>query len=504
MYTGRGVITSSLANTPCANLGVDGVLEKLKTTLGTSGALDSVISILKSYVAQNYDFGTVYAYLRPFWNDNDIATIEHKLRTREEEDMKMRRDMLNHDRITTRRVPPRRVWDLYANRVVSYWVADRHPWGISHAWVEEKDRMDVMTPINGYEWPVPMPKDADLDLIRIEMLNHGAKYAWLDILCLRQEGGKNEHLRVDEWKLDVPTIGWVYWGTDVVCYFNGLGRPLNLTPDYFESDRCWFRRAWTLQEITSGPIIGGETGNDIVEKEVRKIFDERLARLRKIRQRDMALELVLEMQNRVSTKSVDKVAGLAHLLYPDSIPIYDAEMSDGDAWEVLMDAMSSGSRAEFLFHFPEPGRGNKCWRPSWEQIMTLKHFEPYPSSWSGHVQKTEGTDTNWFEGYCIDSADVWGLAEGLTEESSRRGEMVINDTAGWPHMLEIVAMHTYPIPDGSYALIGCDVLDFDDVWVVGWRTEDGKFERLSVFRSAATGTVKLVQLGLRKVKIFLC
>ncbi len=53
----------------------------------------------------------------------------------------------------------------------------------------------------------------------------------------------------------------------------------------------------------------------------------------------MALELVLEMQNRVSTKSVDKVAGLAHLLYPDSIPIYDEEMSDADAWEVLMDAI---------------------------------------------------------------------------------------------------------------------------------------------------------------------
>ncbi len=277
MYTGRGVITSSLWPTPpVPTLGVDGVLEKLKTTLGTSYALDSVISILESYVAQNYDFGTVYAYLRPFWNDNDIATIEHKLRTREEEDMKMRRDMLNHDRITTRRVPPRRVWDLYANRVVSYWVADRHPWGISHAWVEEKDRMDVMTPINGYEWPVPMPKDADLDLIRIEMLNHGAKYAcWIFCVCGRRVGRTSICAWMNgSWMC--PTIGWVYWGTDVVCYFNGLGRPLNLTPDYFKSDRCWFRRAWTLQEITSARSLVGRLGKTIVEKEVRKMFDERL------------------------------------------------------------------------------------------------------------------------------------------------------------------------------------------------------------------------------------
>ncbi len=26
----------------------------------------------------------------------------------------------------------------------------------------------------------------------------------------------------------------------VVCYFNGLGRPLDLTLDDFKSDRCWF------------------------------------------------------------------------------------------------------------------------------------------------------------------------------------------------------------------------------------------------------------------------
>lgn len=52
-----------------------------------------------------------------------------------------------------------------------------------------------------------MPKDTNLDLIRIELLNTGANYAWLYVLCLRQEGGESEHLRLEEWKLDVPTIG---------------------------------------------------------------------------------------------------------------------------------------------------------------------------------------------------------------------------------------------------------------------------------------------------------
>lgn len=100
-----------------------------------------------------------------------------------------------------------------------------------------KDRIDVMTPINGNEWPVPIPKDTDLDLVRIEMLNLGAEYVWLDVLCLRQRGGRGEDIRGEEWKLDVPTIGHVYRITEkVVCYFSGLGRPLSFTAADFESD----------------------------------------------------------------------------------------------------------------------------------------------------------------------------------------------------------------------------------------------------------------------------
>ncbi|KAK0447547.1 hypothetical protein EV421DRAFT_147366 [Armillaria borealis] len=309
-YTGRKVVPSALANTLCVDLGVDGVLDTLNTMLGTSYTLDSVISVLNPYVAQGFDFGTTYAYLRPFWDG--IHTIEHRLRTREDEDKEMRRNMLVDGKITTAIVPPRRVWDLYANRVVPYWVAlrlGRERWyGISHAWVGDEDRMSIMTPINGKEWPVPMPKDGSLDLVRIEMLNVGAEYAWLDILCLRQEGGRGEHLRTEEWKLDVPTIGAMYDWDPVVCYFNGLGQPLHLTPSYFESDRCWFRRAWMLQEITENPIIGGETGNEyVMDEEVQKRFDEQLAWLRDIREWDMTLDILSEMRNRAFIRFRDRI-----------------------------------------------------------------------------------------------------------------------------------------------------------------------------------------------------
>ncbi|KAK0429886.1 hypothetical protein EV421DRAFT_1940574 [Armillaria borealis] len=435
------------------------------------------VLILESNVAQNYDFGTVYAYLCPYWNE--VATIQHTLRNKEEEDREIRRKVFIQDRIPMWNVQPQRVWDLYANRVVPYWVADDYPWGISHAWVDKKDHMDVMTPINGYEWPVPMPKDANLDLIRIEMLNLGVEYAWLDVLrtqlntCMQMSNAefswpKGEHLRVEEWKLDVPTIGWVYRPPpEVVCYLNRLGRPLHLTLGDFESDRCWFRRTWTLQEITDDAIIAGETGDDVMEKEVQKMFDEQLARLRKIREWSFALELVSEMWNWVSTKSLDKVAGLAYLLYPEFIPIYDAEKSDANAWEVLIDAMSPVCRAEF-FYFPEPGMGRKCWRPSWRQIMMLKHSVPYSFLLPGKVDQTEGTDADWYEGYCIHSADVRGLDDGLKEEKPRQGEMVFNDATGLPHTLKLVATHTYPIPDGLYALIGCSFDRSSDVWVIGW------------------------------------
>ncbi|KAK0230074.1 hypothetical protein IW262DRAFT_1520780 [Armillaria fumosa] len=497
-YSGRKIIPSALANTLCADFGVEGVLEKLNTTLGTSYTLDFVVSVLNPYVAQGFDFGTMH------------ICVQHNLRTREDEDREMRRNVLVDGKITTAIVPPRRVWDLYANRLVPYWVAlslGRERWyGISHAWVADEDCLSIMTPITGNEWPVPIPKDGSLDLVRIEMLNVGAEYAWLDILCLRQEGGQGEHLRTEEWKLDVPTIGAMYDWDPVVCYFNGLGQPLHLTPSYFESDRCWFRRAWTLQEITENPIIGGETDGDyVMDERVRKMFDEKLAWLRDIREWDMTLDILAEMRNRVSTKPLDKVAGLVYLLRTDSIPIYDAEQSQADAWEVLMDVMAPGFRAGFFFFYPERGNGKKFWRPSWQQVMANRIVEPDLSRWPGQVRRMEEADVDHYMGYRIESAEVRRLGEIPNEGEPRRGELVLQDGAEEPHTLKVVADHAYPIPDGSYTLISCDA-DGElptDIWVVGRLREDGRFEKISVF-SSTEDEVKVRQLGFEQVNTVLC
>ncbi len=215
-YIGRyPVIPSSLANTRCADLGAEGVLEKLNTTLSTAYTLDApcLSSLLEDYITKDYDFGTAYARLRLIWYNDLTTVVEEKLRTHETWDREMRQKVLFENRIISTIMPPRRVWDLCSNRVVPWHFVRRKPYPISHAWMEEKDREDVLTPINGREWPVPIPKDANLDLIRIEMLNIGAEYVWLDVLCLRQVGGTREDLRLEEWKVDVPTIGCVYQRT---------------------------------------------------------------------------------------------------------------------------------------------------------------------------------------------------------------------------------------------------------------------------------------------------
>ncbi len=140
--------------------------------------------------------------------------------------------------------------------------------------------------------------------------------------------------------------------------------------------------------------------------------------------------------------------------------------------------------------------------------MTLKQFVLHSHRGPGYVEHTEDTDTDSYEGYCIDSVDVRGLDEGLDEEKPRQGVMVFKDAAGSPYTFRIVADHMYPIPDDSYALIGSSDQDSMlnpslDLWVVGRLNEYRKFEKLSVFRSVDDGLQNLRNLGLKRVKIIL-
>ncbi len=505
-FTGRKpIIPSSLSDTPCRALDVAGLLATLNTILNTSYPLRTawIYSLLGVFITRDSDFGTAYAYLRPFWYRHNFTDVEDELRAREEWDSNMREDALVNKRIITRYVPPRRVWDLYSNRVVPFWATRGWPYAISHAWVEEKDRMDALTPINGYEWPVPIPKDTNLDLIRIEMLNAGAEYAWLDVLCLRQVGGRREDLRAEEWKLDVPTIGRVYIGFEpIMYYFNGLGRPLRIKAGDFESYRSWFRRVWTLQEVAPRRIIGGDTNDDnAMEEEVRTEFDRRLLALRELSSNSFCFPGVCNalsyMRDRVCTNPVDRIAGLVYLLNGvDTIPAYHEMQSMEDAWTALVDVLCAWERAALFFTYPRPGNRDKVWRPSWSQVMNNVEVLPSnPFMFNARVQRTEDTDSHWVEEVSIESGYVQGLAEGSHDGKRRHGELIVTDNAGTKHTFKIIADHQYQIPDGLYTLLGSSQYNFrrkliDQYWVVGRRLREEKFQKASVFQIADEEEVK--------------
>ncbi len=492
-YRGRKpVISSSLADTPCIDLGVDGLLSKFNTTLGTSYTRNtpSLSFLLDSCIRKEYDFGTAYGRLRPFWYE--LTAIEDNLRTDEKKDQDMRQKAIVCNQIISTKIRPRRVWDLYSNRVMPCWVMKDKQWPkpISHAWVDERDRIDVWTPINGREWPVPIPKDTELDLIRMEMLNLGAEYTWLDVLCLRQKGGPREDLRAEEWKLDVPTIGSVYGCEQAVLYLSGLGRPLSLSAGDLNSDRCWFRRAWTLQEAGEDRIIAGDTEDGPLHAEPideeGNYADETLTRFhQQLRALDNVspdsyeiFGVLAEMRRRMSAKPVDKVAGLAFRLESTTIPAYSEDQSLEGAWTALVNTIVPWLRGDLFFGYPEQGKDGKKWRPSWGQVL----MEPLPEegecgAWVGRDDET-GEDC--CEGYCIENGYVRGLAVGHADGVDRDGEFIVDDAYGKTHVFKITATHQVPIPEAVYTLIGVHMaLEY---WVVGRRSPEWRFEKLSVFK----------------------
>ncbi len=430
---------------------------------------------------ENRDFGTAYAYLRPRWY-TDCTNLIDELRHRETRDEDMRRDVLHGNILINGNVPPRYIWDLYSDRVVPWCVASsllKEIWAVSHAWAGEENRVVVWTWINGRAWPVPLPRGASLELVRIELLRRGAEYVWLDVLCLRQAGGPREALRAEEWKLDVPTIGNVYiWAKKVVCYFGGLGLPQSRTVD-MASDRSWFRRAWTLQEIKRRYMIGGETGKGL-DEDARRIFERRLSALKEMRDSGI-FEVLRQMQNRVSTNPVDRVAGLAYLLETGPIPAYYEAQSEEDAWAALVDVLDGIPRGDLFFLYPKAGDGNARWRPSWKQVMTEKLPDQQCDTWVN--------DDNTYFGCCIEKGEVQGLAEPHPEGLDREGELCVVDSAGVTHSFWVIAQHQYQIPDGAYTLIGYSAGFWEEgmigtEWVIGHR-QNNQFAKVSVITMAS-------------------
>ncbi|PBK90093.1 hypothetical protein ARMGADRAFT_1082978 [Armillaria gallica] len=123
LYTGRKpVISSCLADTPCAVFNVLGLLDILNGILRTAYSLDtpSLPSLLQDCINKNYNFGTVYSFLCHIWYTNNWSNIQDELHKWEKEDQEMQQNVLVGKQIINPHLPPRHVWDLYSNQVVPW------------------------------------------------------------------------------------------------------------------------------------------------------------------------------------------------------------------------------------------------------------------------------------------------------------------------------------------------------------------------------------------------
>ncbi|PBK58189.1 hypothetical protein ARMSODRAFT_1028456 [Armillaria solidipes] len=319
--------------------------------------------------------------------------------------------------------------------------------------------------------------------------------------------------------LDVPNIGNAYVLEKVVCYFNGLGRPLERGFDS-DSARSWFKRTWTLQETSDIWAIGGDTGDKRLNKEVREIFK---AQLVSVGNADYVVDWLSLLQGRTSEKDVDKVAALTYFLAFDGIPAhnetrpttstthdytkigptsnnnsigtgdptstiapaYSELESAEDAWTALVKVMSWYHRPEMLFLYHEPGPEKNAWRPSWQQAMNwdTRSFSP---AFYGFVFDDMKTGTYSYDGWRIESVQVQGLATLVA--APRKGHLIVQ-TRSWyrgkhRRRYNISACHQYPIPDGEYSLLCAPGGHFTNgtACVVGKMLPDQTFLKTSVFK----------------------
>ncbi|KAF8475077.1 hypothetical protein BDZ91DRAFT_824407, partial [Kalaharituber pfeilii] len=283
-------------------------------------------------------------------------------------------------------VLPRRLWDLYAGRVVHTPRLTTPYWAISHSWTNDMERQYMA--VNQHLWKVPLPKGVNLETIRQEVLgfrrpaeNINVEYCWLDILCLRQTDYVQTKVQKAEQRIDVPTIGNVYLKAEkVIRYLNGLGRalePIDAEIPWEQwSDRHWMRRAWTLQEATSaittlhGGLYDMETEDQKWAREFVQSHVDKIRDWYKTGSTSGVLHLIRnQMRFRAATGEVDKIAGLNYMLQSTRLPVYNPCEDQDEAWASSVRQMPYVLKLELLFNFPHPAdKGSPSWAPSWSSL----------------------------------------------------------------------------------------------------------------------------------------
>ncbi|GJF00582.1 hypothetical protein PsYK624_168750 [Phanerochaete sordida] len=389
IHVGPGAITDDLADIPCSDMQAIDLLDQLNSVHDTGYSLDvpGLQKCLEYTLRQSRDFGVAYGTLRPWWSSDFTEVVDHL----EQQRIRLeytRSNAIRGQCIIDSDIPARRIWDLYSNRVLPFHVLPRVPdswaeamppiiWCVSHSWVDERDRHDVWTRINSEEWPVPLPRTTSLSHIRVELLNMGAQYVWLDVLCLRQRGGRLAEAdaeRAAEWRLDVPTIGKIYqrWQATCIIYFNGLGLPLDTTPAVLSSPQHWCNRAWTLQEGCRGWLPAGIDPSRPIGHDFFRGLDERRGQLTGFL---CNLESAVFMRDRFCSTELDKIAGLAYIFQTRTLPVYSERTPVEHAWLLLLKNLQEDLRTQIFFQYA-PATPFEIWVP-WERFIEGRPELPF-------------------------------------------------------------------------------------------------------------------------------
>jgi len=435
-------ITSAQADFLCTELNEETLISLLVSLVGIHDMAAKrlqgwIRNDIRYFISQNFDFGLAYAAARVGWkhfNEGVNIAVQRGRWLKKEKEIGVARIQAIHTDSAGQElikrpysVMPRRIWDLKSNRVIEYRMLHsevqsikipsnamntRAPfWAVTHSWTQKMRKVE--TSINQYQWPVPLPEEIEVHNLRTELLNFGAEYIWLDVMCLRQQSTANnflEIIRQDEWKLDVPTIGNIYHAAEsLVRYFNGLGKPFSC--ENWDDSRHWLRRAWTLQEIGSEAMTfngGTSQYNGHVFLNARGKFKGEPITLRRAMQPIVKLasqvgtpsgcsvyHLAREMANRVATNPTDKVFGLSYLLRAKILPTYDETVSEEFAWKRCFHVLPFRKKLEILFDFPSRGTAQQ-WFPTWKQLMEWPQsnpdYEHHPTEWPQNYGVPETTN----------------------------------------------------------------------------------------------------------------
>lgn len=482
IHVGPYAIVDALADIPCGSMSSDKLLHELNYVLGTDYTPDKpgLAHCLRHVTSISQDFGQAYGILRPWWSC-DLSQAVQGMTQREAEFTDLRRQLINRTSLSTSKIPPRRVWDLYSNRILPFHFLrtsaspslEEFPpnlWLVTHSWVADEERYSIWTAINGRQSPIPIPRKTTLEHIRIELLNLGAEYVWLDVLCLRLAGGVDENLRQEEWTLDIPTIGHLFRSNPRPCitYFNGLGLPFDTSVNTLQSPYHWLNRTWAIQECTDTWLPGGLASDCDLPTAV-SIYARVKRLLIGLRRPRGQAYLIDDLVNRFYLNGLDQVAALAYIFGCLSLPRFDSTTSPQAAWILLIKHMPSAARTSVFLQYETdiPFGLYVSWKRYLESEPTLLDtclFAEECLELDGPLQTHAANPGRYYQrGHVIGPCHI--LLDPCDPCSGDVQDIQLHFTGRSPVAIKISGMHGVILPSVPYHLLGIGQ-KWKERWVV--------------------------------------